>query len=160
MILEELFGSFVSLSSSLLTQVPPISRERLQMGFTFIYEAYAEQDEVRNDLIHREYDEEPAVELPYYEEDISVLVQDHTKSRRTFCQSFLRSFQANLGLVITVVFILGLLTTGIVYVDLNTTNACIAWMYNNFSVPSNVRILRMAGMSVTLLPLFSWFPNF
>jgi hypothetical protein len=58
-----------------------------------------------------------------------------------------------------VVFILGLLIVGLVYVDLNTTNSCVAWIHHNFSVPSNVRIIRIAGMCAALVPLFAWFPG-
>jgi hypothetical protein len=58
------------------------------------------------------------------------------------------------------VFILGLLTLGLVYVDLNTTDACIEWMHKNYSIPSNVRILQIVGKSLELFPLFTWFPAF
>lgn len=97
--------------------------------------------------------------MPSYEEDLSVLLQDDQQRRRNFCESFIRSFKANVGLLMAVVFILGLLIVGLVYVDLNTTNSCVAWIHHNFSVPSNVRIIRIAGMCAALVPLFAWFPG-
>jgi hypothetical protein len=51
MILEELFGSFVSLLSSLTIKTPAISRENLQRECTLIFEENPEPD----GLIHREY---------------------------------------------------------------------------------------------------------
>ena len=156
MILEELVGSVLSLCSSFITQTPPIHREQRQ--FTLIFGETHEQDEVYDGLIHREYEQQPEQELPYYEDDMSVLVQPDGQSSRDFAQSFLRSFQANVGLIMAVVFILGLLTLGVVYLDLNTTDACIEWMHNNYSIPRVVKILQIVGMSFELLPLFTWFP--
>ena len=149
MILEEFVGTFLSFCSSLITQTPPLSRE--QRRLRLITEETDEQDEV--------YDEQQTQqEFPYYEDDISVLVQSNGQPSRDFAQSFLRSFQANVGLVMAVVFILGLLTFDVVYVDLNTTDACIEWMHNNYSIPRVVKILQIVGMSFELLPLFTWFP--
>lgn len=160
MILEELVGSFVSLFSSLIVHTPPISSETLQRDYSLIFQANPEEDEVYDGLIHREYEQETPAELPYYEEDISVLVQQAAgQTRRNFCESFFRSCKTNVGLLMAAVFMLGLLTVGLVYVDLNTTNACREWMHNNFSVPSNVRTVRILGMSVTLLPLYALFPT-
>ncbi|CAB3989533.1 Hypothetical predicted protein [Paramuricea clavata] len=156
MILEELVSSFLSFCSSLMIQTPPIHREQRQ--FTLIFEETHEQNEVYDGLIHREYEQQPEQQLPYYEHDISDLVQPDGQPSRDFAQSFLRSFQANVGLVMAVVFILGLLTLGIVYVDLNTTDACIEWMHNNYSIPRVVKIFQIVGMSFELLPLFTWFP--
>ena len=160
MILEELVGSVLSLCSSLITQTPPLSREQSQRQFRLIFEDTDEQDEVHDvdGLIHREYEQQPEQQLPYYEDDISVLVQPDGQSSRDFAQSFFRSFQANVGIIMAVVFILGLLTLGVVYVDLNTTDACIEWMHNNYSIPRVVKILQIVGMSFELLPLFTWFP--
>ena len=161
MILEEIFGSFVSLFSSIIAQTPPISRESQQQDYSLIFTANPEREDGNDDLIHREYDQERPPELPYYEENVSysVLLPADAGTRQDFCESFLRSCTANLGFVTAAMFILGLLTVGLVYVDLNTTNACIEWMHNNFTVPSNIRIVRMVGMSVTLLPLYAWFPT-
>ncbi len=158
MILEELIGSFASLFSSLISQTPPISSGTLQRDYSLIFEENPDREEVYDGLIHREYEPETPAELPYYEEDISVLAQVDGKTRRIY-KSFLRSCKANIGLVMAVMFILGLLTVGLVYVDLNTTNACIEWIHNNFTVPSNVRTIRIVGMSATLLPLYAWFPT-
>ena len=160
MILEELVGSVLSLCSSLITQTPPLSREQSQRQFRLIFEDTDEQDEVHDvdGLIHREYEQQPEQQLPYYEDDISVLVQPDGQSSRDFAQSFFRSFQANVGIIMAVVFTLGLLTLGVVYVDLNTTDACIEWMHNNYSIPRVVKILQIVGMSFELLPLFTWFP--
>ena len=160
MILEELAGSVLSLCSSLITQTPPLSREQSQRQFRLIFEDTDEQDEVHDvdGLIHREYEQQPEQQLPYYEDDISVLVQPDGQSSRDFAQSFFRSFQANVGIIMAVVFILGLLTLGVVYVDLNTTDVCIEWMHNNYSIPRVAKILQIVGMSFELLPLFTWFP--
>ena len=161
MILEEIFGSFVSLFSSLIAQTPPISSETQQRHYSLLFEENPEREDVYDGLIHREYDQERPAELPYYEENVSYSALLPTYDGRTgknFCESFLRSCKANIGLVTAVIFMLGLLTVGMVYADLNTTNACIEWMYNNFTIPSNIRIVRIVGMSVTLIPLFTWFP--
>ena len=161
MILEELIASFASLVSSLIAQTPPISTGTQQRDCSLLFEEIAEREEVYDGLIHREYDQERPAELPYYEEDVSFSALFPAYDERTeknFCESFLRSCKANLGLVMAVTFMLGLLAVGLVFVDLNTTNACIEWMHNNFTVPSNVRLMRIVGMSVTLLPLYAWFP--
>jgi hypothetical protein len=157
MIVEELVGSFVALVSSLIIQTPPMARENLQREYTLITEG--SQNEVYDDLIHCEYEQGAPTEVPSYEEDLSVLLQDDQQRRRNFCESFIRSFKENVGLLMAVVFILGLLIVGLVYVDLNTTNSCVAWIHHNFSVPSNVRIIRIAGMCAALVPLFAWFPG-
>ena len=39
--------------------------------------------------------------------------------------------------------------------DLNTTNACTAWRYNNFTLPSNVRNIHIAGDLVKLFPIYA-----
>ncbi|CAB4036957.1 Hypothetical predicted protein, partial [Paramuricea clavata] len=129
----------------------------LQREYTLITEG--SQNEVYDDLIHCEYEQGTPTEVPSYEEDLSVLLQDDQQRRRNFCESFIRSCKANIGLLMAVVFILGLLIVVLVYVDLNTTNSCVAWVHNNFSVPSNVRITRIAGMCAGLIPLFAWFPG-
>ena len=159
MILEELFGSFVSLLSSLTIKTPAISRENLQRECVLIFEENPEPDEVYDGLIHREYEQETPTEVPYYQEDVSVLVKANEEPRRNFCESFLRSFKANVGLIIVAVFILGLLTIAVVLVDLKTTNACVEWvLHKNFTVPRNVAILQTVGDCATFLPLFSGFP--
>ena len=62
MILEEIIGTLVSLGSTLITQVPPISRENPQSNMI-------NDDELHQNVIHREYElaEEPT-DLPYYED--------------------------------------------------------------------------------------------
>ena len=161
MILEEIIGSFVSLFSGLITQTLPISSETQQRDYCLLFETNPEEEDVYDGLIHREYDQERPAELPYYEENVSYsdLFPAHDgRTRKNFCESFLQSCKTNLGLVTTVLFILGLLTVGLVYVDLNTTNACIEWMHNNFTIPSNIRIVHIEGVAVTLIPLYAWFP--
>ncbi len=156
MFLEELVGSCVALVSSLITQTPPISRGSLQREYTLISVPNTEQDEVYDGLVHREYEQEVPSEVPYYEDGTFVSMQ--TDSRRNFCESFIRSCKTNIVLIMAVVFILGLLTVGLVYVDLNTTDVCIEWMNKNLSVPSHVQTIQIVGMCVNLLPLFAWFP--
>ena len=146
MILEELVGSFLSVCSSVIAQTPPICREQRQ--FRLIFDETDEQDEVHDGLIHREY-----------EDDISASVQtDVVQPSRHVTQSFLRSLKANVGLIAAVVFILSLLTVFTVYVDLNTTDACVEWENHNHSIPTSVKNLRVVGGSIKLLPLFIWFP--
>ncbi len=158
MFLEELVGSCVALVSSLITQTPPISRENLQREYTLISVPNPEQDEVYDGLIHREYEQEVPSEVPYYYEDGTfVHVSIQTDERRNFCESFIRSCKTNIGLITAVVFILGSLTVGLVYLDLNT-DVCMNWMHKNLSVPSHVHTVQRVGTSVKLLPLFSWFP--
>ena len=157
MILEELVGSFLSLCSSVIAQTPPISREQRQ--FRLIFDETDEQDEVHDSLIHREYEQTTQSELPYYQDDISASVQtDVVQPTRYFSQSFLRSLKANVGLIAPVVFILSFLTVFTVYVDLNTSDACVKWENHNHSIPTRVRNLRVVGWSIKLLPLFIWFP--
>ena len=157
MILEELFGSILSLCSSVITQTPPIFREHGQ--FRLIFEETDEQDEVHDGLVHREYEQRTQSELPYYEDDISASVQtDVVQPSRHVPQSFLRSLKANVGLIAAVVFILGLLTVFAVYVDLNTSDACVQWEHQNHSIPTSIKNLRLVGWFIKLLPLFTWFP--
>ena len=161
MILEELTGCFLSLFSSLIAQTPPVFSETQQQDYGLLFEPSLEREDVYDGLIHREYDQERLAEFPYYEENVpySDLFPAHDgRTGKNFWESFLRSWKANLGLVTAVVFILSFLTVGLVYVDLNTANACIEWMYNNFTVPSNIQTVRIVGMSVALIPLFAWFP--
>ena len=160
MILEELIGCFVSLSTSVILPTPPISREILQREYRSIFEEDPERDEVYDGLIHREYEEESPCEVPpYYEEEIPLLAQVRDgQPNRNLSQSFLRSCKANTGLLLAVVFILGALTFGVVYVDLSTTNACKEWMYHNRTVPTTVRNLQMFGLVAALVPLYLWFP--
>ena len=158
MFLEELVGSCVALVSSLITQTPPISRENLQREYSLISVPNPEQDEVYDGLIHREYEQEVPSEVPYYEDGTFVSMQ--TDARRNFCESFTRSCKTNIGLITAVVFILGLLTVGLVYLDLqlNTNDVCIERINKNLSVPSHVHTVQIVRASVILLPLFSWFP--
>ena len=156
MILEEFIGCFVALISSVFVETPQISRETLQRDYTLIFEENPEQDELYDGLIHREYEKEAQPELRYYEEERSVLVQVNQQPKRNFCESFIRSCKTNIGLVLAA-FIIGLFTIGIVYIDLNTSDACIEWMNNKLVVPVRVQILRKIGVSIKLLPLFTWF---
>ncbi len=156
MFLEELVGSFVALVSSLIIQTPAISRENLQREYTLISVPNPEQDEVYDGLIHREYEQDVPSEVLYYEDGTFVSIQ--TDARRNFCESFIRSCKTNIGLFTAVVFILGLLAIGLVYVDLNTSDVCIEWRHNNLTVPLHVQTVQIVAMAVRLLPLFSWFP--
>ena len=158
MILEELIGSFVTLFTVLI-QTPRLSRETQERICSLIFEENPAQDEVCDGWIHREYEEEAQPDLPYYEEELSPLLQTNQEPRRNFCESFQRSCKANLGLVIQVVFIVGSLIVGLVYLDLSTSDACINIMHNKHAVPPRVRIVQIIGMSMKLLPLFAWFPT-
>ena len=156
MILEELIGSLVALVSSLLAQAPSLSRENLQSEYRLISTPNSEQEEVSNGLIHSEYEQKVPTELPYYED--GTFVQMQAEETENFCQSFVLSFKANVGLITVVVFILAVLTVGLVFVDLNTNDVCKEWMHRNLNVSSHVKTVRKVGMSVKLLSLFSWFP--
>ena len=158
MILEELIGSFVALFTELI-QTPRLSRGTLPRDCSLIFEENPEQDEVCDGFIHREYEQGGQPDLPYYEEELSALVQTNQERRRNFCESFLRSCKANVGLVMKAFFIIGSLIVGLVYLDLNTSNACIEWVHNKLVVSSHVRILQMTGMSLKLLPLYAWCPT-
>ncbi|CAB4042118.1 Hypothetical predicted protein, partial [Paramuricea clavata] len=135
MILEELFGSCVALVSRLIIQTPPISRENLQSEYTLISAPNPEQDEVYNGLIHQEYEQEPPTEVPCYEDGTFVWMQ--ADPRRNFCESSIRILKANVGLITAVVFVLGSLTVGLIYVDLNSNDACTEWTDKNLSVPAH-----------------------
>ena len=156
MILEELIGSWVSLASSFLGQTPPMSRKNLQREYTLISVPNSEQEEVSNGLIHSEYEQNVPTELPYY--DDGTFVQTQADKTRNFCKSLIRSIKTNLGLITAVVFILAALTVGLVFVDLNTNDVCKVWITENLNVPSHVKTVWKVGMSLKLLPLFSWFP--
>ena len=156
MILEELIGSCVALVSTLLAQAPPISRENLQREYTLISVPNSEQEEVKNGLIHSEYEHKVPTELPYY--DDGTFVQTQAGETQNFCKSFARSFKTNIGLIGVVLFVLSALTVGLVFVDLNTNDVCKEWIHRNLNVSSHVMTVRKVGMSVKLLPVFSWFP--
>ena len=131
MILEELIGSFVSFVLSSIIGMPSISRENPQRICKLILQQDRESWEVDNGLIHREYGQETRealAELPQHAENIPILVQSSEEHRQNFCESLLRSCMTNLGMLIVAVFIIGLLTIGIVYIDLNTKDVCIACM--------------------------------
>ena len=146
MILEELAGCFVSLCASLITPTPLISRaENVQED----YEEDTEREEVHNDLIHCEYEQESPDEVPHRGEEFPLLVQVRDgQHNRNLSESFLRSCKANIGLLLAVVFILGVLTFGVVYLNLSTTNACKEWMYRNRTVPTTVRNLQILELSL------------
>ena len=156
MILEELIGSFVALVSSLLAQAPPISRQNVQREYTLISVPNSEQEEVSNGLIHSEYEHNVPTQLPYY--DDGTFVQTQAEETQNFCQSFVRSFKTNIGLISVVVFILAVFTVGLVFVDLNTNDVCKQWTHKNLKLSSHVKTVQKVGMSVRLLPWFSWFP--
>ena len=161
MILEELCGSFVALVSTLVIHTPSMSRaNRNKTEYTLIFEENQEQQEISDGLIDCEYEPEPLTPSPYSEEVTCVSVQADQHPKRSFCQSLFRSCKTNLTLVIAVIFMLGLLTTVLVYVDLNTTNVCIAWTHNNFTLPLKEQNMRIVGMMITLFPLFAWFPTY
>ena len=63
MILEELFGSFVSFLSSVIIKTPAITRENLKRECVLIFEENPERDEVYDGLIHREYEQETPTKL-------------------------------------------------------------------------------------------------
>ena len=160
MILEELIGGFVSLLSSLVIHVPPVTRENLQGDQTLICEENPEEDEANyHGLIHREYEQAQFTDFPYNEEDISVWGQDDVQHGRNFCQSLFRSCKANVGLILAVLFILGPVIAVVVYVNLNTKSACYEWKQNHLKVPSHVHVILMVGTSVSLLPAILWFPE-
>ena len=156
MILEELIGSWVALASNVFTQAPPISQENLQEEYTFISVPNIEQQEAINGLIHCEYKQEGLADLPYYEDGTFIWIQ--AEETRSFSKSFVRSLKTNIGLITAVVFILGVLIVGLVYVDLNTNDVCKEWMQKNSDIPTHVQTVQNVAMSVKLLPLFSWFP--
>ena len=159
MILQELVGVLVSLGTLLFTQAPQISRENLRRHDWLTFEQSSEDEGQEGGLVHREYEPDKADDVPYYEE-LNVSVSTHTgesRSGRSFCESLRRSFQVNLILLLAVIS-LGLMTIVLVYVDLNTTNACITWRNYNHSVPSTVKVLEIIGSSFTALPVFLWIP--
>lgn len=159
MILEELLGGFVSLFFRLLFHTPRVAYENLQRDYSLIFEENPERDEAYDGLIHREYEQAQLAELPYYEENITFWGQDATQNRRNFCESLLRSLKTNFGLVMAAIFILGFLIVGVVYLNLHTSIACYQWTQNNFEVPSDVKVVRMVGMVVFLLPIMLWLPS-
>ena len=156
MILEEIIGSWVALVSSLFAQAPPISRENLQREYTLLSVANLEQQETINGLIHCEYEEEVRTDLPYYED--GTIIQIQADSTQSFCVSLIRSCKTNIGLISAVVFILAALTVGLVFVDLNANDVCIQGIDKNLKVSSHAKTVWKVGISVRLLPLFSWFP--
>ena len=114
-----------------------------------------------NGLIHREYNEQTApTDLQCNEaDDISHLVQADEQPRRNFCESILRSFKANIGLITVVLFILALVTIACVLVGLTTTDYCIdSILHKNLTLPENVGTVKIVVVSLILLPFFSWFP--
>jgi hypothetical protein len=153
MILEELFGSCLFLISSLIIQAPTLSRENLPRDSASTDEQTPERDDEYDGLIHCEYEEEQQAGLPHHE-DIS-----DVQPRRNYCESFLRSCGANIGLIVASVFMLGFLMVGLVTLYLNTSDACIEWLLKNHHVQPYIHKLRMVGVCAKLLPLFSWFPT-
>ncbi len=69
--------------------------ENLQGEYTLVFEENPDREEVYDGLMHREYEPETPTELPYYEENLSVLAQANEQPRRHFCQSFIRSCKTN-----------------------------------------------------------------
>ena len=157
MILEEFVGTLISLGSLLVTQTPPISRENLQRHYWLIFGEHPENEEEQG-LIHREYELEQTTQIPYYEDlNVSVSTSDEFRTQRTVCESLRRSFHVNFVLLLAVVLI-GVVTTALVYVDLNTTDSCIEWQHFNLTVPPTTKVLQIVGTSAAALPLYMWFP--
>jgi hypothetical protein len=159
MILEELVGVLVSLGTIFFTQIPQISRDNLRRCYWLIFDQNNEDEEQEDGLVHREYETYKPDDLPYYEELNVSVSTDTTESRtsRSVCESLRRSFQVNLVLLLAVI-LLGLMTTVLVYVDLNVTNSCIEWRHYNHTIPSTIKVLQIIGTSLTALPLYFWVP--
>ena len=158
MILEELIGALVSLGSLLVTQVPPISRESLGRYYWLLFEESPDNEELHQELIHREYKPNDKEELPYYEElGASVLTSTENNTNRGICESLRRSFQVNFVLLLSVV-LLGLITVTLVFVDLNTTNSCIEWRHRNQTLSQTRKVLQILGTTISAIPLYLWFP--
>ena len=161
MILEELVGTFLSLFSTVITQAPAISHENLQNEFE---EETPEQDAAYDGLIHREYDvEQPTLtDLPYdadESDDISRVAQADEQTRRTVCESFLRSLKANIGIIIVVVFILALFTVAGVLLGLKISDYCAEWIPINPTLPRDHDIVKkIIAISIILLPVYFCFP--
>ena len=159
MILEELIGALVSLSSLLVTQVPPISRESLGRYYWLLVDESPDDEELHPELIHREYKPDDKEELPYYEElNTSVLASTENNTNRSICESLRRSFKVNFVLLLSVV-LLGLITVTLVFVDLNTTNSCIEWRHRNHTVSQKRKVLEILGRSFGAISLYLWFPG-
>jgi len=156
MILEEFVGVIFSLSTLLVTQAPPISRENLRRYYGLIFEQRTEDEEQEQGLVHREYEPDRPDDVPYYEE-INVPVSTEGQSSRSVCESLRRSFQLNFVLLPAVI-LLGLVIIFLVYVDLNTTNSCIEWRHHNHSTPPTIKVLEIVGQCLTALPLYLLFP--
>ena len=122
MILEELIGSCVAVVSTLILQTPPILRENVPAEEPLIYEDNHEDDQEYDGVIHREYEQPEVNKTPSYENGLSVKPQ--TEKPKGW-ESFRRSFIANVGILLAVVFILSMFTAALVVVDLNTNDMCI-----------------------------------
>ena len=158
MILEELIGALVSLGSLLVTQVPPISRDSLGRYYWLLFEESPDDEELHQELIHREYKPDDKEELPYYEElNTFVLASTENNTNRGICESLRRSFQVNFVLLLSVV-LLGLITVTLVFVDLNTTNSCIEWRHRSHTVSKKRKVLQILGKLISAIPLYLWFP--
>ena len=158
MILEELIGTLVSLGSLLITHVPPISRENRRGHYWLLFEQSPDDEELHQEIIHREYKPVGTEELPYYEElNASVVASTESETNRTVCESLRRSFQVNVVLLLSV-FLLGFVTVTLVFVDLSTTNSCIEWRHHNHTVSPTMKLLQTLGTSVSATPLYFWFP--
>ena len=157
MILEELVGALVALGSSLIIQTPSLSRQCRPTYEWLVFEDSREDEEGYDGLIHREYEEEETQDTPYYETvDIPVL-NTETRERPSICESLRRSVHVNIGLLLAVL-LLGLMTIGLVYLDLNTTNSCKEWSHFNHSTPASVKVLHTISDCFAMVPLFLWFP--
>ena len=158
MILEELIGCCIAFVSSIVFQTPPIFHQNVLEENWLINEDGHEDGDEYDGLVHSEYEQQGPNEAPYYE-DGSFVSSQAEHPREGFCESFRRSFRANIGILIAVVFMLSLFTVGVVFVDLNANDICIEWVNKNVTLPSYVRTLRIVGMSAKLLSLYSWFPT-
>ena len=128
MILEELIGSCVAVVSTLILQTPPILRENVPAEEPLIYEDSHEDDQEYDGVIHREYEQSEANTTPSYENGLSVKPQTEKPKR---WESFRRSFIANVGILLAVVFILSMFTAALVVDSLKSITSCVY-----FYVPS------------------------
>ena len=161
MILEEIVSVFAHLCSSVVTHSPPIAQDNRGGEYSFINEQ--NEDEIPEDVIHREYEQVDTTTEEHVDGSTDattigrILVQSTQHSGRTICTSFVRSLQANAGLLLGV-FVLGLFTISLVYVDLNTSDSCVVWKHSKHSVPPMLKKIQTAESCVATIPLYTWFP--
>ena len=153
MILEELVGVFVHLSSTLFTHAPAtIRQDSRESKCSLTNEENVE--EIPPGVLHREYEElGESTGEPLPIERLEV-VQSTSRSIRT---SLLRSLQFSASLLLAVV-LFAFFATALVYIDLNTRNLCAVWNEHlNHTASTNLRILRTIGITLGTLPIYAWF---